>query len=211
MWDSVLGMFGQSAEQAARRDMDDYTTAGKGGLKPREGAEVLGDFLRGGSGAVNKAAREIYVESLQDKYGDDLADFSKDKPVDITATTKEGALRRQVRDAQADYARDQKTKTYNADPGIQRLIQKEDDALAYQKGRDTAANRRADQAMLETINARRDQTALGMAQLDISRQQEANRMLEETRRYDQRRADSKKERMAALIAGLTQLGGAFTI
>ena len=50
-----------------------------------------------------------------------------------------------------------------------------------------------------------------MAQLDITRQQEANRMAEETRRYDQRRADSKKERMAAIIAGLANLGGAFAI
>jgi hypothetical protein len=50
-----------------------------------------------------------------------------------------------------------------------------------------------------------------MAQLDITRQQEANRMAEETRRYNERRSDSKRERMAAIIAGLANLGGAFTI
>jgi hypothetical protein len=210
MWDAVLGVFGQSAEQAAQRDMQDYTTEGGGGLKKREGLEILGDVLRGGSGSVNEAAKELYVKGLKDKYGADLADFS-DKPVDITAGTTEGSLRRQTRDAKADYMRDQKRKTYEADPATQRSIQQENDALIYQKGRDREGDRRFESNRLDALDARRATTALGMAQLDITRQQEANRMAEETRRYNERRADSKRERMASIIAGLANLGGAFTI
>ena len=221
MYDAILGMFGQSAEQAARRDMDDYTTSGGGGLKPREGLEVLGDILRGGSGAVNKAAKELYVEGLKNKYGDAIEDYTG-APAEITATTGEGTLRRQTRDAKRVYERDQRTEDYKTNPlrieqeGIRK------DALLYQQGRDKEldtryatdkleSDRRFDAGRLDAIDARRGQTELGMAQLDIARQQEANRMSEANRRYDQRRADSKKERMAAIIAGLANLGGAFAI
>ena len=221
MYDAILGMFGQSAEQAARRDMDDYTTSGGGGLKPREGLEVLGDILRGGSGAVNKAAKELYVEGLKNKYGDAIEDYTG-APAEITATTGEGKLRRQTRDAKRVYERDQRTADYKTDPlrieqeGIRK------DALLYQQGRDKETDRRFD--LSEARNTRLEQDRIAerkegrLDRIDQRMSDREVRMLElgqQERMFDKRlqsdaRAD-KKQRMAAIIAGLANLGGAFAI
>ena len=225
MYDAILGVFGQSARQAAERDMKDYdpSKGEAGGLKKREGLEVLGDYLRGGPDAVNEAARELQLENLKGSPAyRDINLYGEDGKPTVTSGTAQDFLDRKALEAKQGYTRRQKKENYNTDPVIQQQLL---DAAADRKYRtdvdaentrrfeaqaDTA-DRRFNATQMESINARRDQTALGMAQLDITRQQEANRMAEETRRYDQRRADSKKERMAAIIAGLANLGGAFVI
>jgi hypothetical protein len=214
MYDAILGIFGQSAKQAAERDMKDFDPSkGEfGGLKQREGLEVLGDYLRGGPDAVNEAARELQVENLKgtQSYRDINLYGEEGKPT-VTSSTSQDFLDRKALEAKQKYARTQKQENYKSDPDVQRLIKKENDALIYQKGRDREGDRRFESNRLDALDARRATTALGMAQLDITRQQEANRMAEETRRYNERRSDSKRERMAAIIAGLANLGGAFAI
>jgi len=209
MYDAILGLIGQSGKQAAERDMKDYDPS-KGGLKDRQGLEVLGDMLRGGSGAVNDAARELHIQNLK---GTEAADYLESRGIDsgISATSTKAKLLGQARDERKSETREDRTTDYATNPVIQQQLTDAKTDREYLRSRDSEADRRFQTTQLESIDARRDQTALGMAQLDIARQQEANRMSEETRRYDQRRADSKKERMAAIIAGLANLGGAFAI
>ena len=212
MWDSILGLVGQSAKQAALRDMDDYDPS-TGSVGEREGLEAFGDVLRGGSGSVDKAAREAHVKQLKKSAEAKAIRRLQGKP-DITSSTTEDDLYAEARKLQlAD------KKTQRNDARAEQFTSPEAEYLRNQTtiqrqdslDRADEADRRYDASRLDAIDARRSETALGMAQLDITRQQEANRMSEETRRYDQRRADSKKERMAAIIAGLANLGGAFAI
>ena len=193
-------LFGQTAKQQLKGEdtaFDPTTNSIERGALER-----ASDRLFGREEEIQKLARDRQVRELKET-GVAKALKRLGETVDVDSTMTEDNLVPQLRDAQetergrlADAAYD---KQYN------RAGNKEARARS-----ERMENRMLNQD-LEAINARRDQTAMGMAQLDITRQQESNRMLEETRRYDQRRADSKKERMAALIAGLAQLGGAFTI
>ena len=208
MYDFLLGLGGQSSEQAARRDMVDYDPS-TGTLK-RSGMEKFGDLLRGGPDAVNAAARELHVKQLKNSAEAKAIRRLKGNP-DVTSSTTEDELYSRARELKLADSRTQRQANYDSDPATQALLKKQSDALIYQKGRDREGDRRFESNRLDALDARRSTTALGMAQLDITRQQEANRMSEETRRYNERRSDSKKERMAAIIAGLANLGGAFTI
>lgn len=132
------------------------------------------------------------ASSVIRRYAKEFKESKTAEALDLDKKKREAAFKDPAAKAERDYRRDtdaENTRRFEA--------------------KEEKADRRFNATQMESINARRDQTALGMAQLDITRQQEANRMSEETRRYDQRRADSKKERMAAIIAGLANLGGAF--
>ena len=204
----VAELFGQTAEQQLDSETSKFNV-GKQSIKRSAGERFFDNFL-GRSEEIQKLAKDRYTESLKSTQGyQDLEGLQKTP--ELTSYMTPGSLRGKANTALEEKARDQRTKNWETNPATQRLIKKENDALIYQKGRDREGDRRFESNRLDALDARRATTALGMAQLDVTRQQEANRMAEENRRYDERRADSKKERMAAIIAGLANLGGAFAI
>jgi len=202
-------LLGQTAEQQLRGETSKFDPS-KNTIE-RSAVERFFDDRFGRTKELQDLARKRQVKELeQSETARNLRRLGK--AVDAESTMTEDDLVPALRDAQekerdriSDKAYD---KAYNR-PGAIEDRNRTERMETRMLNQDAENTRRWDAQQLESIDARRDQTALGMAQLDLSRQQEANRMAEETRRYDQRRADSKQERIAAIIAGLANLGGVF--
>jgi len=202
-------LLGQTAEQQLRGETSKFDPS-KNTIE-RSAVERFFDDRFGRTKELQDLARKRQVKELeQSETARNLRRLGK--AVDAESTMTEDDLVPALRDAQekerdriSDKAYDN---AYNR-PGAIEDRNRTERMETRMLNQDAENTRRWDAQQLESIDARRDQTALGMAQLDLSRQQEANRMAEETRRYDQRRADSKQERIAAIIAGLANLGGVF--
>ncbi len=204
-------LFGQTAEQQLQGETSKFDP-NKNNIK-RSTLESFFDDRFGRAKDIQRLARERQEEQLK---GSATARGLRQlgETVDVESTMTEDDLvpaLRKAKEAEAIRLQEDSLDRARNRPGAIEARDRNDRLETRMINQDAENRRRFDAGQLESINARRDQTALGMAQLDITRQQEANRMSEETRRYDQRRADSKKERMAAIIAGLANLGGAFAI
>ena len=201
-------LFGQTAEQQAQKETSDYEPTSQS-IK-RSATERAFDSLFGRTEAVQEAAGKKYIKNLGET---EAAQYLESRGIDpklATDTTKATLLGRAKKKKKNERVEDRNT-DYRTNPVIQQQLTDAKTDRAYLRSRDSEADRRFQATQMESINARRDQTALSRAQLDVTSQQEANRMAEETRRYNERRSDSKRERMAAIIAGLANLGGAFAI
>jgi hypothetical protein len=203
----VKELIGQTAEQQLRGETSKFNPNEN---KIERGAvERFFDERFGRAKDIQRLARERQEEELKGSdIGKEIKKFGETPDVNSTQTEEDLVPQlRRLREEESDRLEKKRYMLPQNQETRARVERMENRQIAS----DLEDKRRFDANQRATIDAQRDTTALGMAQLDITRQQEANRMAEETRRYNERRADSKKERMAAIIAGLANLGGAFVI
>jgi hypothetical protein len=208
MIDFLKELIGQDAQSQIDNETSKFNV-GNQKVKRSAGERFFDTFL-GRSEEIQELAKQKYQDSLKSTQGyQDLEILGKTP--ELTSYMTPGSLGGLARTAKKEEAIEDRKTNYRTDPA---RIKADADAKIerdYRRDTDAENTRRFNANQRATIDAQRDTTALGMAQLDITRQQEANRMAEETRRYNERRSDSKRERMAAIIAGLANLGGAFVI
>jgi hypothetical protein len=200
-----LGLFGQNAEQAAKRDMDDYDPST--GTVERQGLEKLGDMLRGGGAAVNEAAQKQHIKGLKKSQAaaniETLTGKAPTIAFDTTLSGLRGTSRKETLKDQAKQRGAIRDEVYKSQGEKDKR-----DAVELERLRIAGREKESDRRYYEDrINARETK----LMELDLKKQGQRNEMAMFDKRLAADARSNKRERMMALMAGLANLGGAFTI
>ena len=237
MLDQIMEALGQDAASQIRNETTKFdvdTQSVKRGL-----LESAFDKMLGREGAIQEEAKKKYVKNLEKSaVGQELLTRRDKGQAGITSETTEEALRRKLRDvrekdevigqimgtgqfkgARADLQAmdvpaltnvltDTRQAKIDYDDANNPATQRAVESLARQE---KESNRRFDLSERRYLEDRISERETKLLELDVLKQKQANEMAMFDKKLAADQRNSKRERMAAIIAGLANLGGAFAI
>ncbi len=215
MGDFLLDLIGQSADKQLEGETSKYNP--RKGTIERSDNEKWWDERFGRTGAIQQGAKDSYVDEISDGKIADSIVMHGGTP-EITARTTKAELLKQAAAAKKDYDKANRDATYDENYNRPDAITARGNLEADRArviARDKEGDRRYYDSKREALQLRKDER---LDRVDQRMSDREVRMLElgmQERMFDKRlqsdaRAD-KKQRMAAIIAGLANLGGAFAI
>lgn len=210
----------------ATRELDDGNYDFVTGKRKRDLGDIIGDTLTGRGAAMDKAVQDLHVERLKREYGTAIDEINANTPstpaIKIDEKTDPRILEQQIKVGTAKAKAYKNAKTLAVSNGVS-IPEGMTDPDAITKHVFDETTKRADEKLeterLRNLNetkrqeGRADLIRLENQQMQLKRDADSKDLqIMQMMREDKRSARDRKDRMfMQLMAGLQNLGQAFTI